>query len=1858
MVVEESVVEVKPAKRSWRKWFKRCAVILVVLAVLLRIAVPLALPSILNSIAEGQGLQVTYSKLDLSIFNGSVELWDVSVRPLEEDTEEGTEESTDGEASSDGDRLGQMEFLTLDVDISALLGGTLRAHRVEIDGLDVYAKRESLQAGWTWEALLPGETVPDGEAEASEDSGEPEVADAQDPFDWSLGFEVSAIRLQHLQLHVEDASVQPAFTADLELNVRLSQLGLSETPARLEVFAHSLEFLDGFAVEGSLLAAGPDLQLACRVDMRGLRPQALAPYLEPLGITPLAHTIDCGMALDLSTSAANEDATLLAVDAKVRQIQWVEDGREAMALDEVTVQIPGFSRGSLHTETARIRGVRGRARRSGGGDLIVGGFQYRAPAANSADAADLADAAESEPESPSDPAPFELSIPKLELAQVDLHWQDETLIPNPSVQLQLHELVVGPLRHIPGQASEPIQIQAVGAAPGVATSLELTGTVQAFADVQTVDLQIAVGGLKPDGAAPYLNAAGLRSDFQAGSAGVHIQASTHVDTDGVRHLQASLTDVKLADGETLFALNAVELKGLQLDGANASTTIESVQVTGTQLKARRDSEGYWHAFGMVLDPTKPVGRATSQADTRDRSASAIADVDAATDSEPQDKPGDSETKDAADPDPTQNPARLELGRLALTDVRLELLDESQAPQVHQVFDDLGLELSNLTLGGAPDAQTFAPAQLDLWFRADGLAERLSLKGSILSLPGPLDMRAKLALRGDALELTALEPWLREAGVQSLWDAAQLGMDVDAHVKQTGSETRVQLELADLRFENQGATWLSMASLSVPALVLEESGIRMEPVRIESPELLLRRTGDSALEVMGLRLVGTDQPAGAQPAPAPPAQDQASPAAGPSSAFSLAGLQIQGVRVRWQDEAVQPAVDTSLRMDLSVQDLVLGRSVPDPMAWLATLSVDDNLGRLQVDGKAWLDPADLRMDMQVHMEGLRAGSLGSYLPANLAMELQDGRFGWKVQGRYAELESGGHSMSLAAEDLAFADGEGGATLLRLPRLAVNVPELNPDGHRFDIQELVMQGLELPTRIDTDGRLHALGFVVDPSVAATENASAENGESQTDSVVLEPGSEALPMGGSDRVEVARAADRILPLVTLAGLDVGIERFSFVDERGGEPLDFGLRLTQAKPMTLLAPEAANLPAMEFQVLGSASPVVDSIAVDLQVAPYATEPSLDAKLLISGVHGDGLTRVIPGLAETLDGSAWTDGRVEAHLQSHLVTRRRGPMDFDFSQGFGLELLVDHVAVRSTADGPALMGFEELSATVPSIRPATGDVHVKRVEWVNPHGAAWRDAEGLHAAGWVVKMPQGDGTADSEAESGDGSIAQEGGEYEESGASGNSGASEVSGASKSSEPEATLDTSVAQAGPAPEIRLDEVLISGGTFLFEDRTAQPAFVFPIDDVDFQLKRFSTRTLDEDRPFSFRLALYGGEIELPERTGGGNLIGGILGSVAAIGGDNKFDSEQRPVFDEMTLRGKMSLGPMPKGWTQMRLRGFELPAVRGLAAEAGVEIGDGLMGESTMLHFDGKGGLRVSSHTNFTYLSLSEPPGGPISSYLKLPAPLDTVLFVLKDEDGDHGIPLHLTMDEGGASLGTILGAVTKSLGLVIGEALASAPMRFVSGVVDLAGMGIEPIELTGDEWVEVPYGAGVVQAPDDLPTMVEPLFDLLRRDPSLYLTVQHGLGSGDVAQAMVLANPSREQCLDMASFYRGRRGELLKQRDDAATEVHAAYAMGHADQAKVLAASLKDLDSQLGRTESALDRVLERTRDQSVRAKLRRTKSAALEVSRRRMGRVEAFLRTAKIQSMGTRVDARRPRFSKKQEQAQGSIRISVSRRR
>src|SRR5690606_7314217 len=132
---------------------------------------------------------------------------------------------------------------------------------------------------------------------------------------------------------------------------------------------------------------------------------------------------------------------------------------------------------------------------------------------------------------------------------------------------------------------------------------------------------------------------------------------------------------------------------------------------------------------------------------------------------------------------------------------------------------------------------------------------------------------------------------------------------------------------------------------------------------------------------------------------------------------------------------------------------------------------------------------------------------------------------------------------------------------------------------------------------------------------------------------------------------------------------------------------------------------------------------------------------------------------------------------------------------------------------------------------------------------------------------------------------------------------------------------------------------------------------------------------------------------------------------------------------------------------------------------------------------------------------------PISTYLKLPAPLDAVLFALENDAEGHQIPLAFDVTDGNVSAGQIAVAATTALGKLIANALAAAPMRaagMVTGLLGPTGGAAEPVEPISIEFA--PGDASLPPSADDaLRAALGRLADL---DAGV-IVVAHDLGAGD-----------------------------------------------------------------------------------------------------------------------------------------------------
>ena len=1572
--MSEAPTAVKKRGR-WRRWLKRIVVIGVVLAVVLRLALPLALPSIVRSVAGKKGLEVSWEKLDLSLLGGSLELWHLDARWK---AQEGREPGT-------GEPIAQLEYVTVDTDVSALFSGDLKLHRVEADGVDLFLDREA-DGSWAL-ARLAGEPSPAAEQPRDEDSAasaEPEAG----LIDFALPIEIAALRLQHLRVSLRDGRRPEQEAIVLDLSARVSDVGCEDRPARLQVLAHSPQVLDVLRVEGEVATAGPSLDAELEIEVGGLRPGPVEGLLTEAGLRPVAESLSFSMATRVGVAVENAEATSANAEVSMDGLRLRADLEEAVALDQLQVEVAQLSRSAIAGLVVQAKGMRGQAALTSEGLLRVAGLELL-PTGGDAQPEPEAPALEDTPRSEAG-APFRLILERAQLADSRFVLHDESVDPATDLEVVVDQLAAENVVIDPDRLDEVVRLRAQLGVPGVAESLALEGTATPFAAKKSFELDLELNEIGLTRLAPHLQAAGLASDFEAGRFHARVDAQLETLAQGALRANAVLSEVVLEDERELLALDGLRIEdvhhlpatGPQGEPGAARTSVGTIALSGTRLSIQRDSEGSWHAAGLRL------------------------------------------------------PAA----------VRAEQAEDAARPGVDLLLEDVQLTLQDFAIGGEPTGDTRDQAQLSAAFSAAGLARRFGLEGTIDTRPGPLDLGLDLAVRGEELSLDALEPYLEELGIESQLAGAGFQLDLEAGVRQAEQGLQAQLALTDLAFENAGETALGLKALRVPEVLVGEEQIRIGAIAIEEPVLRAARDAEGGLLALGLRMqpaVPDESQVEAPPAPeaaAPRSEvvaDEETQASAPAPTITLDGLRLDGATIHWNDAAVEPAVATHLSVGAELEPITIGAGAPSA-SFTCELRLADVLESLALNADLRLDPADLQAGFDLSLDGLRAGPMVSYLPPGLRLALTDGRLRARVDCASAELEQGGRSASVVLQGLDYRDGESGEPLLALERLALDVPRFDLAGGIVTVAELSSSGLEMSVRRTGTTTYETLGLLLE--TAAPADAEDALSDASEEAQTVEAAATEQRPTLARRALAARGEEAVPPTVRLDKLDLGLDRLHFQDETDPEAsaLVAGVRLSTPAPLTLLDATPEKLPPIELELTGRAEPVVAQGRLGLKLEPWIPDPELSLEFEANGLRGQGLTEVLPDLAEVLDGSGLDGGRLSGALQAVMRIRRRNPTDFDLASGFGFELEVKDVELRDHPDGELLAGVESILVDGRSVRPETGDVHLRSIEIAGSKGFARKESEGLRALGLLLKTP-----------------AQE----------------ELSEAQAPEEPESEVEPEPVTQAPSgdetpepvagPEIRVDQLLISGVEFDYRDVSVEPALHLPIQNLDLEVERLTTRALTEARPIHYRANILAGLVELPERDTS-SLLGGFLGAAAGAltGGGDDFEVEQRPAFEEIGVSGRLTLFPNPRGFTRLNLRSLELVNFRGVASEAGVELADGLLDTQVDLRLRGEEGLTLGTKTIFSHLSVREPADGPISSYLRLPAPLDTVLFVLRDANEEVVIPLNVRMGSEGLSTGALVGTAVTTLGTLIGEAIASSPMRIVGGVLDMAGLEEqEPIEL-------------------------------------------------------------------------------------------------------------------------------------------------------------------------------------------------------
>jgi len=452
--------------------------------------------------------------------------------------------------------------------------------------------------------------------------------------------------------------------------------------------------------------------------------------------------------------------------------------------------------------------------------------------------------------------------------------------------------------------------------------------------------------------------------------------------------------------------------------------------------------------------------------------------------------------------------------------------------------------------------------------------------------------------------------------------------------------------------------------------------------------------------------------------------------------------------------------------------------------------------------------------------------------------------------------------------------------------------------------------------------------------------------------------------------------------------------------------------------------------------------------------------------------------------------------------------------------------------------------------------------------------------------------------------------------------------------------------------------VSGIDFELRDETSATPLVFPLTGLDIEVERFTTKAFTEPKPVSFSAVLTTGNVTLPKRTVASSLLAGVLTAAghAITGGGDADATEERPFLEELSVQGRLQFYPDLEGRVRTSLTGLELTALRGPAQAAGVEIGDGVFDTGIDVRLE-PGVVRTEASFGFADLSLDEPPGGLISTYLKLPAPLDAVLFALKDDVDEIHVPLTLEVGKEGVGGGAIASAAVSALGSIITDAIASAPLRAAGTLTGALGFGPGAAENLAARKRNVRFEPGAVELPPEAAARLLPLVDKIRGDDSLSLVLTHSFGVQDVVLAERLANPDRATTEQLVAGLRQRRAELQIRRDEAGAEARMHLLTGRHYLAQGEVARLRALDRTLAELEDALDDAIKLLRPGAERRAPRRTKTAALGLGNRRLDAMQAWLLEQLGPAAADRIEVRRARLGEPVGPLGGVVSVTPARR-
>lgn len=1730
-----------PPVRKPRRWLFRLTVILLVLLCLvlgLRLALAQSMPWLLNRTLDQFELEGTYEKLHLSLLTGEMELWHLQIN--------GTDPN---------DSLVHLEYCRADVSIRSLLCKRLIIPRLDVDGLSVDLLRDTEGQWQGWSSLIDRLSH---QTPQSTETSEPAPRDLQ----LEPPLELDAVRLQHTLIHIKDPSQTPPVDMQVQLNLRVSDLGSRRRPLKYTLGLTARPGMDFCVIEGEGTTKADRLQTHFNAAIRGLHSQPLTPYLKAIGLNSTSDNLEANLQGHLWLSLLEQDPNTAApgihAGLQLDQLRLAADQQVGLSLQDFNITIKQPQAQQVILEQAMLGSGTLNLHRTPDGKVRCLGLAAQ-PSHS------MAPTTASAPQST--PSSLAWSVETIDVNNLTLALYDHSLSPTSSQQVTLQQLHIDPNTSNP---SAPSSFQARIEAPGLIDHIETLGQIQLESTQLMAQLVTTAQGVTLKNLRPYLVPLGWEPTLNNGRFTASLTAQLASQADSTQRLDLAVTEVSLTDDTNLYHLDQLALTGLEL--APGTITLDQLERTGERIIVSRSPEGLellglrYHPDIKTFDPNQWLATTLEKQDSTTPSPA-----------EPSNVPTQSESK----------LQRVEIKRITAHDQQIIFLEQiPDSNEVQRLAGDINFSLDSLIV----DFNSLTP-----WIRPGHCQGTVAIPGLIdnVTLAGTLGMQqhklnADLAVEGKGIHGAALGRYTSLLGVIPTIKQGHFTGQLQGRIWPTSEALGLELDLEDVVWADANQPLLGLTEVHIQELQVGRHGLRVQAIDINEPMVHLRRDPNGLLAVAGLGLI----PSESQPSPPSASSPQG------SGTLHIDEFHVQDARIVWQDEAVQPSVELHAQVNALCKSLAWEPNA-EPGSFRVTGQIPQVLESLTLSGTTQLSPTQQRVTLEVKAEGLQSSSVQAYFAQHSHPEWSQGQIQANMQAELQEQTDGSKQIQAAITDVIIQDVN--QTWLTLPEAKVEISRFDPEQMQITVDQVHLDGVTAQLQRLPEAQLALLGWHLNPAPPAPP-APEPN---VTDTVTSLNTPPVVPVIPSETPQS--------PRLLLKNLDLGIARISWQDLTlpDAEPLVLQ-NLHLANDRTVLFSDKladANNP-MILTLTGALSPIVESFECRAQCLPFASQQQADLTITLEGIQGAGLNRVLPQLKDTLDGGSLKQGRFFAQASLTTAMSRREFLDFDLSRPFALNLETRNLRLTEAGASTPLLGFDELHVEAPQIDLVQNRYHISRIEWTGPQARLHQTAEGLEVAGLTLK---------SDAQP---------------------------------EPASTTDvnqpapTTLKKTSDLPDVAIDEILVSGLDLRYLDDTIEPQVLLPLNNFDFEWKGLCTRALTEAVPMQFNALLSSDTIPIAVDRAPSPDDPNVTIPVY----------EDLPLLQEVTATGRLTLGDKPQGWIKAGVNGLDLRAFRGLTQQSGVSIGNGILDANLDLRLKPNGKAPTSLGLVLTDLSLSESPDANLSKRLNLSAPLDVVLFAIKDPDGALRLKPRFELDRHGLSQKQISNAIFGAVGTLVTKAFVTSPLKPATAVGGLLGIGQQE-DLQFDP-VTLVYEPGTLVLNPEGHQQLEEMLQKLNQHKRLSLTIRHNLGTADLTTAQRLANPSLPDRKRLIQELQQRRQTLLVERKQLLDQAEVAYGLDSPQRSQAVTEELIHLHERLGLIDQSLDNLLETLRPGSEIAEKRRTRQGAIALGQGRLLHLEQWFAEAGIPIAGKskRINTVPARFEKAPETELGTVTFTLLR--